>query len=219
MGAWMSQHAGLRKFGFLAVSVGTVFCSAASGSCILVQEQGQQGSQQEQPPPKESQPQSQQTPAPLQTSPQRKIWTNDDVISLRSPADIYQREKEAQEAAAAAAAAKEAAQAKAAKGDEQATKEAELTIKLPATVDETQRLIKAKEYQLKDQLSGVEQLTSELAQAPADQRAEMQREIDKVTADLQKIRTELKALKAHLQKLSEPGPGETPIASPLPSSQ
>ena len=57
---------------------------------------------------------------------------------LRTPADNYQVEKEAKEAAEAEAAAKEAAHKAAGKSE----KEPPLDIKLPATLEETEKMLK-----------------------------------------------------------------------------
>lgn len=130
-----------------------------------------------------------------------KIWTNEDVISLRTPADIYLLEKEAQEAAAAEAAAKEAAAKEA--NQEAAAKSAEGGIGLPATLEETQKLIKGKEDQITDEQSGLERMTKELPDTPEDQKAALQKEIDRVTADLPKVQNELKQLQGHLEKLNK----------------
>ena len=109
--------------------------------------------------------QSAQTSAPQQAPPkQHKVWSNEDVVSLRTPEDIYLAEKEAQEAAAAEAAAREAA------GDK-LTKELGLTMTFPATAEETQQWIKAREQQMKEDHAMLERLNRELpepsAEAPA----------------------------------------------------
>src|SRR5271154_2005251 len=74
--------------------------------------QEQQQSQAQQPPPPtpspipppSSQPASDSAP-PIGALPvkRRKVWTNDEVVVLRTPADSYQVEKEAKEAARKAA--------------------------------------------------------------------------------------------------------------------
>src|SRR5690348_12718535 len=67
--------------------------------------------------PSQTQQQGSQSPQSPQTLPQaanpsglkpRKIWTNDDVVALRTPADIYMAMEEAQQAADSKAAAQTA---------------------------------------------------------------------------------------------------------------
>ncbi|MHB8499981.1 MAG: hypothetical protein ACYDCG_13155 [Candidatus Acidiferrales bacterium] len=158
-----------------------------------------------------------QQPANSATSPQpapkrRKVWTNDDVISLRTPADVYLAEKAAQEAAAAEAAAKEAAEAK-------LVKEAGLTEKLPATVEETRKLIAAKQNQITDDQEALDRYTAELPNEPAEHKDRMQAEIKRIPLDLPKERLELKELQDHLEKLTKAQLNEAPVspASPPPS--
>lgn len=163
-------------------------------------------SSQQQPPPPQQPPQEEPQPA----AKAKKVWTNEDVISLRTPADIYQAEKEAQEAAAARAAAKEAEEAK-------VRKEADPAIKLPATVEETTKLIKAKEDQIDDEQNALERLVKDLPNTPEDQKAAMQKEVDRVAGDLPKVRSELKVLQTHLEKLTKAQLNEAPPHTAPPS--
>src|SRR6476646_8903914 len=101
-----------RRLAYLALA-GVVVLTPSKGLAKVTQRQEQPQSQQ--PPPQQNpQPSSQQPTATAQQAPkQRKIWTNEDLILLRTPADIYLLEKEAREAAEAEAeAAKIAAEAK-----------------------------------------------------------------------------------------------------------
>ncbi len=105
------------------------------------QEQSSQ-SQQQSPKPQQSTLQPSNSPTSQHSEPKRKkVWTNDDVIPCARQQTIIWSEKEAQEAAAGEAAAREASEAK-------QIKEAGLTEKLPATVEETQKLIAVKEIQI-----------------------------------------------------------------------
>jgi len=178
-------------FRFSTLTIGAALFTAPLAIPSLQQHQEQQSSQ--------SQPQatSQQASQPQQpTLKPKKVWSNEDVVLLRTPADDYQAEKESHAVAEAQAAAKEAAQAK-------LIKEAGLTIKLPATAEETQRIIKTKEGEISEEQSGIERMNSELPATPADQKAAVQKEIDRVTAELGKARFELEVLRSHLEKLNK----------------
>src|ERR1700747_1915118 len=132
-----------QKIGLAALSLSSS-CVLLETRCDALAQQTEQQSQQ-QPPPSEGTGQSVVQAAALSTQAaqasanQRKIWSNEEVISLRTPADIYLLEKEAKEAAEAAAAdAKEAA-------DREAAKKALSQppgIKLPETQEETERMLK-----------------------------------------------------------------------------
>lgn len=141
-----------------------------------------------------------------------KVWTNEELVSLRTPADIYLMEKEAQEEAAAKAAAEEAAAQEA-----DAAKPAGTTVPLPATVEETQKLIKDKQEQISDEQSNLDRMTKELPDAPEDQKPAMQKEIDRMTTDLPKAQNDLKLLTDHLEKLNIAQPPRTPPAPTPPN--
>jgi hypothetical protein len=178
---------------------------------LAKQPQEQQSSQQQQTsqsPPAQLGAETPPNSQPGQPEPKKKkVWTNDEVVSLRTPADNYQIQKEAQEAAVAQAAAKEAAEAN-------LPKEAEPTIKLPSTIEETQQLIKNKEEQINDEQNGLERLIKELPDAPEDQKPAMQREIDRVAMDVPKVRNELKLLQNHLEKLTSAQLNEASVSPP-----
>lgn len=175
------------------------------------QQQSQQPSSAPSPtPPPSAQPASGPVP-PVGELPvkRRKVWTNDDVIETRTPADNYQIEKEAKEAAEAAA--KLAPKPK-------ATKEAPLQVQLPTSVEETQLLIKNAEQDISDEQASLASLHEELATVPEEQKKAKQKEIDIVTTELDRGRNQLKVLQDHLQALREKSPTENPPAAPPPPS-
>jgi hypothetical protein len=188
-----------------------------------LQEQQQSQSQQSPPPPPppsptpppSSEPASEPAPLigqlPLK---RRKVWTNDDVVSLRSPADNYQVEKEAKEAADAEAAAKEAAIRAAIKSEKQPP----LDIKLPSTREETEKMLKDTQEDIQEETNVLDKLHKELLDTPPEQQADKQKEIDRLTADLELLRRDAKALQDHLQTFREKPPEENPPAPPQPPS-
>jgi len=139
----------------------------------------------------------------------RKIWTNDDLVLLRTPADIYLLEKEQREAAEADAAAKLAAQSESPKG-------APVEFKLPATIEETQLLIKVKEQEITDAQAKLAKLNSEIGSVADEQREAKQTEINVTAAELDLAQSEFKALREHIVLLQRPPIGETPEAPPTP---
>ena len=187
-------------------------CHASS-----VPHQEQQQSQSQQPPPPPPTPQQISQPASQQTSPPdqpaakpKKVWTEEDVILLRTPADNYQVEKEARGAAEAEAAAKEAARKAAAKPE----KETPLDIKLPATPEETEKMLKSVQDDIQEEAVILDKLQKELLDAPAEQKAEKQKEIDRLTASLETLRRDVKALQDHLQTFPVKPQGENLPAAP-----
>lgn len=164
-------------------------------------------------PPARPEPQSTAAPsAPTQTNAKgHKVWTNEDLVALRTPADLYLLEKEALEAAeAAAAAAKEAADREAAaNGQEQAP-----GIKLPETQEETEKMLKDTQSNMQEQSLALESLKNELPNTPTEQRADKQKEIDRVTASLEKLKRDAQTLEDHLKTLGEKPSTENPPAPP-----
>jgi hypothetical protein len=207
-----------RRLGILSLAVGALPLLMQSNCLASVeQQQEQQQSQQTPPPPpappQNSQPASQQAPPTDQPiGKHRKVWTNDDVVLLRTPADNYLAEKEAKEATEAEAAAKLAAQPKVAK-------EVPLEINLPTSIEETQLLIKNKEQDISDDQATLASLNAELATAAEEQKKAKQKEIEIVAAELDRARSELKALQDHLVELHRPSArpaSQAPAAPPPP---
>jgi hypothetical protein len=207
----MSRPIVCRKYKRAALTLGAILFSIPG--CFLVNDaQGQEQRQSPpQPPPAQNErPALPETPLPdLSLIKRRKIWTNDDVILLRTPADDYLVEKEARQAAEAEAAAKSAAQPNSMK---EVTPEGEL----PTTVEETELLIKNKEQDISDDQASLDNLNTELANAPDEQKKAKQRGIEIVAAELDRARNELKALQDHLVNLHNPPATKSPDEPPPP---
>lgn len=167
---------------------------------------GRQDAAQQPPPAASSQqtaPSSQPAAAGQPDAKKRKVWTNEDLVALRTPADIYILEKEAREAAEAEAAEKEAAQREAAKAEASASPEA----KLPATQEETEKLITNKQGDLDEETAALAKLKTELPDTPAEQQPDKQKEIDRLSADTEALQRDLKILQEHLKTFA-PKPEE-----------
>jgi hypothetical protein len=178
------------------------------------QTQGQSQSQQKTPPqPSRQEPQSTAAPSasPQTNAKGHRVWTNEDLVALRTPADIYLLEKEALEAAeAAAAAAKEAADRDAAaNGQEQAP-----GIKLPQTQEETEKMLKDAQANIQEESLALESLKNELPNTPAEQQAEKQKEIDRVSASLEQLKRDAQTIEDHLKTFGEKPSTENPPAPP-----
>jgi len=127
----------------------------------------------------------------------KRVWTNDDLQSSRSPIDQYLLDKESREAVDAAQAAADAI----------ASERAAAGIKMPATVEETQRTINDTTQDINDHKDALDRLNKEFDSAPAEQKAGIQRERDRHTTGVQTSQQELKALQDHLKQLNSKSPG------------
>lgn len=181
--------------------------------------------EQQSPPQQQSSPSQQSSPAqqtqpnspPGQLEPKKKkVWINEDLIALRTPADIYVLEKEAQELAAAEAAGKTT-------DLEQQVKDAKLKLELPPTAEATQQLIKTKEAEVDEAQAQLDQLNKDFSNAAEADQAGMQNAINAATNNLSRLQLELKFLRQHLENLGkrasqEPAP-QQPASAPAPNPE
>ncbi len=144
----------------------------------------------------------------------RKVWTNDDVVEIRTPADNYEMEMEAKKASDAKAAAKEAAIRAAIKSEKQPP----LDIKLPATVEQTDKMIKDTQSDIQEETVILDKLHQELQDAPAEEKPQKQKEIDHLNGLLETSQRDARALQDHLQTLRGKPREENPPAPPQPPS-
>jgi hypothetical protein len=203
-----------QKLGVVSFALYAMFLLAHI-KCDAAPTQQQSQSQQTPPPPPPPSSQSASDPPPvLDQLPlkRRKVWTNDDVLVLRSPTDDYLAEKEAKEAADAKATAKEAALKTTAKSG----KEPPLEINLPDTREETEKMVKDTQAGILEETDILAKLQKELLDAPAEQQDQKQKEIDRLTVVLETSHRNLKALREHLQTFSEKPPEPNSTASPQP---
>lgn len=198
----MNRRMELPKTGLAAIALGVVI--------ILLPPEyrafGIQEAAQQPPPPASSQqtaPSSQPAAEGQPDAKKRKVWTNEDLVALRTPADIYILEKESREAAEAEAAEKEAAQREAAKAEASTATEA----KLPATQEATEKLLSNKQGDLDEETAALAKLKTELPGTPAEQQPDKQKEIDRLSADTEALQRDLKALQEHLKTFA-PKPEE-----------
>lgn len=156
------------------------------------------------------------TAAKPETKKARKTWTDDDVASLRSPADIYLAEKEAQAAEAArlakqqAAAAKQAVPVKASKpvGGPPA-------LSNPKATADADKMIEWEDRDIQAQQEYVDNLRQQVDAAPADQKERLQQMLDEKLKTLEETRKERGALQDKKKDLEkQPPPGANPATPP-----
>lgn len=145
----------------------------------------------------------------------RKVWTNDDVGSLRTPADAYLENKEAQDEAAnrQAVAPRRSSAAKPANAAHPPL------LSNPKTAEDADRMIAWEQRDIDAQQEFVDRLRQELAEAPADDKQRLQKLIDEriqIIADTRKEKDGLMAQKAGLQKKSAAGKTTNPSPQPAP---
>lgn len=163
---------------------------------------------------------AQQAP-PTKTEPAKpkakRVWTNDDVTTLRQPSDVYEEEKR-KKADEEAAKAKEKAAAGSTAADAAKQKpESPEEAFLPKTVEEAEKLVAAKQYEIGQQYEAIDLVKKEQAQATTDaSRAAFQKRIDELTANLEESVAEMKAVDARLKELKAKPPAPPKPAPPKP---
>jgi ATP-dependent Lon protease len=129
-----------------------------------------------------------------------KIWTNDDLIALRTPADIYILEKEAQAAAV----------------EMQDVMACFAWNQTESTIEETQKAIQDTLESIRDSEDAVAQIRKQLDDAPENLKARNQKELERRTTELETSREQLKVLQQRLRELTKQPTGENPVASATP---
>jgi len=167
--------------------------------------------------PQTAAPQKQEAkPIPVKTA---KVWSDDDLTSLRSPADIYAEEKQAQ-AAQAAAAAKQTAAAKQAVATKptQPHDVAPPALSNPKTTEDADKMIAWENRDIAAQQQFAQELQKQLDAAPPDQQEHLQKALQermKIIADTQRERDGIVAQEKQLEK--KPAAGSNAPATPPPS--
>ena len=157
---------------------------------------------QQNPPALPAPPQAQNPPS---TEHKIKVWTNEDLIAARTPADIYIFEKEAKAAASEMAAFRDVVSCFAFDQPE-------------GTLEETQKAIAETLQSIRDSEEAVAQARAAVADAPENLKARNQMEFDRRTSELQSSREQLRLLQNRLRKLTGQTAG-IPPASPAPEDE
>lgn len=149
-----------------------------------------------------------------ETSKQRKIWTDDDLSSLRTAADKFVIEKEEEEAKKAAEAARAALPcpnktrpaAAAPPGGPPALTD-------PKSADEADKMIAWESRDIQAQEETVARTQKELDAAPPDQREALRKTLQELTQTLEETRKEAQVLQLKKESLLNPPPtGSNPAA-------
>ncbi|MCL4524740.1 MAG: hypothetical protein M1453_11930 [Acidobacteria bacterium] len=160
---------------------------------------------------------AQQAPPPKQEPAKpkvKKVWSNDDLDTLRRPADSYEEAKRKKAEEEAAQAKEKAAADKAAAAGEKKEEKPDF---LPKTVEEAEKQLGAKRYEIGQQYEAIDLVKLEMANAKTDEsRAAFQKRIDQLTATLDEAIAEMKDIDKRLTELKSkpPAPAKAPPAKP-----
>ncbi|HEV2298923.1 MAG TPA: hypothetical protein VGR72_10440 [Candidatus Acidoferrales bacterium] len=146
-------------------------------------------------------------PAPTKTA---KVWTEDDISSVRTPADDYMDVERTQTQAAAGAAADAAAKQKQTAATNPPQKGAPTALSNPKTTEDADKMIAWEQRDIDSQQEYLQKLQDQLATAPDDQKAHIQAWIDqeiKTIADTKKEQAGLESQKKDLEKKAAPASG------------
>lgn len=138
---------------------------------------------------------------PAATTKAPKVWTEDDIASIRTPADDYMDEQRAQEQAAAEAAAETAKQKQTAAKAPKAP--APPLLSNPKSAEDADKMIAWEQRDIDSQQKYLDQLRKQIETAPPDQQAHLQSWIDhevKTIADTKKEQAGLETQKADMEK-------------------
>jgi hypothetical protein len=141
-----------------------------------------------------------------------KVWTEDDLATVRKPADNY-ADKEAAQAQAATASAQPADAAKqtsASKPD----KPKIAPLAHANSVEDADKKIAWEERDIQGQEEFIDRLQQELGQASPDRKEHLQQVIEEHKQILADTRKELEGLKAQRKQLEKPGANVTASAQP-----
>ena len=148
-----------------------------------------------------------QAPAKDSSAPKKhKVWTDDEVSTLRTPADDYVEQKQAAESAAAAAVAAAAEQAKSKPKSEKVVAPPRLSN--PKSPEDADRMIAWENRDVDAQTEYVDKLRTQLEQASPGDRDKLEKSLVariQIVEDTKKERDALVAQKKELEKKSSSG--------------
>ncbi len=159
---------------------------------------------------KNTAPAKQNKPAPKR----HKVWTDDEVGSLRSPADAYAEAKEKQTAQAAATQHPDAANQTST--STQASKAGPPPVFTnPKSIEDADKMIAWENRDIAAQEEFLEKVKQELDEAPADQKERLTKLLRERTQILADTRKELQNLQTKKQELEKPAaPSVTAAVQP-----
>lgn len=154
------------------------------------------------------------SPSAEKPKPAPAVWTNDNISAVRTPADDYLAQEEAQKEAAAAAAAKVAQPN--AKTAPAASKSPSDDFQPPKTADEARKRLSDEQQQMDNVLNVIGKTKQQIANAPSAQvRAALEQELKLLGGDQQYVTTQIQKLQDALKAF----PAKQPAPSPAQSQQ
>ena len=194
---------GARENPWMAVAVMLALCPA-----VAVAQQSSQSSSAQ--PAKESSAAQDQKTKPVKAK-SAKVWTDDDILSVRTPADKYiDRESVQSPAAAAATNQQQPPAAGSAKADKPAL------LSNPKTVEDADKMIAWEQKDIDSQQEYLEQLKQQLESTPPDQKAHIQAWIDQEIDTIAKAKKEQAGLEAQKQELEKKAASNNTASGKLP---
>jgi hypothetical protein len=157
-------------------------------------------------------PAKQDKPAPKP----HKVWTEDEVGSLRTPADAYIDAKDKQAAQAAAAQQSATANEKAPPKKEQKGVPPP-TLTNPKSLEDADKMIAWENRDVAAQQEFLEKVKQELDDAPADQKERLTKLLEERTKILADTREELKNLETKKKEIEKPAPHSDAAGAQPPS--
>jgi hypothetical protein len=152
-------------------------------------------------------PKSSQTPAKEPSAPKKhKVWTDDEVSTLRTPEDNYLEQKQAAEAAAAATTAAVAQQAKSTPKSEKHVGAAP-ALSNPKSPEDADRMIAWENRDVDAQQELIDKVRTQVEQASPETREALEKDLTKhikMLEDTKKERDALVAQKKELEKKASP---------------
>lgn len=156
--------------------------------------------------------------APSKEQPQApkkpKVWTDDNISSVRSSSDLYQDEQEREKAAQQASAPQQSATAAKSAADDA------WPIPQAKTAKEADDLIATDKKNLQEQQEYIQQTEKELATAPDSEKKRLQWRIQSRGDMASRLQRDISALEKQKDTLGkQPQPAANPSSAPQPPSQ
>ncbi len=187
-----------------------VWMTGLVGLALLPSTWGQQAQQPSPPPPPQK-----EAPKPKP----KKVWTDDNVLKLRTAADDYAAQKQSTEQAADPAGAAQpdsSAKAGTPKKEQTVTRDPYIP---PTTVEEAKTLLAAKWDEIQGQEELIRRTREEYLNETNDAiRDALKKRIDQLTTDLKEAETHLKLLERSLAELKSKAQPESPQPPQVPQA-
>lgn len=143
-----------------------------------------------------------------------KVWTEDDISSVRTPADQYQEQKDQDAAARVAAKASQPAAAGQAPAETKSTSKAgRAALSNPKSLEDADKYIAWEKRDLDAQVEYLEKLRQQVSEASGDERARLEKELRKAENVLAGTRAELSTLQQQRKTLEKAKNTQTSASS------